>query len=93
MCFAFRTDNSGPPINIIEILNYYEILRVQFPNAKLKASTFEDYFKLVQPIANRLPVVDKEIGDVWIQGVQSDPRKTQLYRELTRTFAECLKES
>ncbi|CAD5114874.1 DgyrCDS3907 [Dimorphilus gyrociliatus] len=90
LCFAFRTDNSGPPINIIEILNYYEILRVQFPSANLKASTFEEYFQLVQPIANRLPVVNKEIGDVWIQGVQSDTRKTQLYRHLTRAFAKCL---
>jgi hypothetical protein len=36
LCFAFRTDNSGPPVSVDEILSYYEILRAEFPSAQIK---------------------------------------------------------
>jgi len=57
-----------------EILGYYEILRAEFPNARLQASRLDDYFDAAQVIRSRLPVVTSEIGDTWIQGVQSYAR-------------------
>lgn len=76
LCFAFRTDNSGPPENMEELLKDYEILRAEFPNAELKASRLEDYFSVAMTIKDKLPIVTQEVGDTWIQGICSDPRKS-----------------
>ena len=75
-----------------EVLSYYEILRVEFPGAKLIASTLEDFFSTVEPIASHLPVIEKEIGDTWIQGIATDPRKEAEYRGVSRCLKACLKD-
>ncbi|XP_055957826.1 uncharacterized protein LOC130013170 [Patella vulgata] len=92
MCFAFRTDNSGPPVNISEILTNYEIARGQFPNAVVQASTFDEFVEAVQPIKSQLPVVTKEIGDTWIQGPGSDPRKIAEMRAYSRLRTQCIEQ-
>ena len=74
-----------------EIINYYEILRVQFPGAKIFASTFENYVEALQPIKDRLPVVTKEISDTWIQGIASDPRKIAEMKVASSQMDACLK--
>ncbi|XP_041367668.1 uncharacterized protein LOC121382209 [Gigantopelta aegis] len=91
LCFAFRTDNTGPPESVQEVLSYYEILRVQFPNAKLEASTFEKFVAAAQAVKSQLPVVTTEIGDTWIQGAGSDPRKVAAMRAFFRARSACLK--
>ena len=73
-----------------EILGYYEILRVQFPNAELQASRLEDFFEAALSIKDALPVLTNEIGDTWIQGVASDPRKCAEYRAVSRVMRNCL---
>ncbi|XP_052061610.1 uncharacterized protein LOC127701658 [Mytilus californianus] len=90
LCFGFRTDNSGPPINITEVLLYYEIARSQFPGADVQATTFEDFVEALQPIKDKLPVIDKEFGDTWIEGTGSDPRKVAEMRALMRARSKCL---
>ena len=73
-----------------EVLNVYEIVRSQFPEAtNIAASTFEDFIELVQPFKSQLPVFTQEMGDVWIQGSGSDPRKTAVMRAMFRARAEC----
>ena len=72
------------------MLSYYEILRAEFPCAKLFASTLDAFFAAVAPIASQLPVVEKEIADTWIQGIASDPRKQAEYRAVARTLKACL---
>ena len=48
------------------------------------ASTIENFAaKLTKP---SLPVMTNEIGDTWIQGVASDPRKMSLYRAAIRAL-------
>ncbi|XP_033729575.1 uncharacterized protein LOC117318725 [Pecten maximus] len=91
MCYAFIQDNGGPPQDIYEILNYYEIMRKEFPGAKIKASTFDEFFEAVQPIKSQLPVITKEIGDTWIQGIASDPYKMAKYRAFTSALSSCLR--
>ncbi|KAK6184178.1 hypothetical protein SNE40_006698 [Patella caerulea] len=91
LCFAFRSDNAGPPDSLAEILLYYDIARGQFPNAVVQASTFEDFAILAGSIKDKLPVVDKEIGDVWIQGVSSDPLKVAKMRAFYRARTYCIK--
>ena len=73
-----------------EVLGYYKILRSEFPNAKLKASRFDDFFDVAQMIRSELTVVTSEFGDTWIQGVASDPRKCAEYRAVTRVLRNCL---
>ena len=73
LAFAFRTDNSGPPSSVQEILTYYELLQGEFPGANIIASTFEKFINSIDK--SSLPVISEEIGDSWIQGIASDPRK------------------
>ena len=90
LCFGFRTDNSGPPVNISEVLLYYEIARAQFPGADVQATTLENFVEALQPIKDKLPVIDKEFGDTWIEGTASDPRKVAEMRALMRARTKCL---
>ena len=70
----------------------YEIARSQFPNAKIKASKFEDFTAELQSVKSKLPVFTQEMGDVWIQGSGSDPRKTAEMRAMFRARALCFKQ-
>ncbi|XP_005101661.1 uncharacterized protein LOC101864074 isoform X2 [Aplysia californica] len=90
LCFAFRTDNTGPPVDIEEILGYYEILRAEFPGAELVASTFDNFIAAVEPLKDKMPVHTYEIGDTWIQGIVSDPKKTARLRAFERALESCL---
>lgn len=54
------------------------------------ASTMENFLEGVVPKKPQLPVVSKEVGDTWIMGVSSDPRKTAEYRAATRVMTKCL---
>ena len=63
----YRTDNTGPPTEIQEVLSYYEILRAEFPGAALVASTLDAFVAKVEPLKHTLPVSDLEMGDTWIQ--------------------------
>lgn len=90
LCFAFRSDNQGPPETYKEVIAAYEIARAQFPKAFVQASTFDQVVALFEKKSFLLPVVLEEIGDVWIQGAGSDPRKTAELRALYRARASCL---
>ena len=73
-----------------EILGYYEILRVQFPNAHLFGSTYDNFVESLTQVRDKLPVVNMEVGDTWIQGIASDPRKMAEYRAVSRVMKTCL---
>lgn len=73
-----------------EVLRYYEIARGQFPGADVQATTFGDFIAALQPIKSKLPVIDKELGDTWIEGTASDPRKVAEMRALMRARSKCL---
>ncbi|CAH1791040.1 unnamed protein product [Owenia fusiformis] len=91
LCFAFRTDNSGPPESVQEILLNYEILRAEFPGANIRASSFEDYIQTIDAeVRSTLPLTYNEIGDTWIQGIASDPRKNAEYRVVSGLLEKCL---
>ena len=49
-----------------------------FPNAKIVASTFDNFTQHILPLANdadSVPVMTQEMGDTWVYGVPSDPQK------------------
>ena len=81
--FAFaivmRDDNTGPHTPE-EIAATYTHLEKQFPNAENIATDLTKIADEIHPHADALPTFTGEIGDTWIHGVGSDPRKVSRYR-------------
>jgi hypothetical protein len=78
-----RNDNEGPHTPE-EIAAMHAELAAQFPNAEITACNLSDMANALQPYRANLPVVTQEIGDTWIYGCASDPRKVARYREVSR---------
>ena len=81
--FGVTGDNHGPQTSE-EIIQLYEETQKLYPNAKIKAATLNDIASLVENLD--LPVVEDEIGDTWIHGVGTDPKKIAGYRSLLRNI-------
>ena len=80
--FAHTGDNNGPQSGE-EIINLYDKAKSEYPDCDVKAATLNDVAVRLREIKN-IPVVDKEIGDAWIHGAGTDPKKMGMYRELLR---------
>lgn len=72
-------DNQGPhtPKQVKEILAGYR-------NAKVQSSTLDELAKRLLKRKDEFPVLTKEIGDTWIHGIGSDPKKVADFKELLR---------
>ncbi len=72
-------DNLGPhtPKQVKEIL-------AQYPDAEVQSSTLDEMAEHLLKNKNKYPVVTQEIGDTWIHGIGSDPKKTADFKELLR---------
>ena len=72
-------DNQGPhyPVEVKRILK-------QYPDAEVKSATLNDLAKRLLKDKESYPVVTQEIGDTWIHGIASDPKKTADFLELAR---------
>ena len=89
LAFAFRIDNSGPPRSTAEVNDNLEILRSQFPKANVVASSLDRFSAELQQIWTPVKDSQKDIGDTWIQGAASDPRKMAEFRALRQAYADC----
>ncbi|KAF6263057.1 hypothetical protein COO60DRAFT_1635480 [Scenedesmus sp. NREL 46B-D3] len=105
LCTAWRNDNAGPPLTVLEPLRAYQLLRQEWggtakPDSSsssngtvvIKASSFDAFVDAVLealPTLN-LTIVTGEIGDTWVFGVQSDPLKTANFRAASRARAACI---
>ena len=76
LCWAFRTDNSGPPESTDEVFKQFDIARWQFPGANVFASTFDNFTAQLLPVAASLPVTTGEAGDTWMTSTTADPWKS-----------------
>lgn len=83
---AFKGDNQGPPF-ADEAMQWVTVLGQTFPAAQIVVSTFDDFVSDILPYRNKLPLIAEEIGDTWIHGVSTDPRKSQDFRETLRVRA------
>jgi len=81
--FAHTNDNRGPQ-SPEEVGDVYASLRSRHPNARVVASTLNDFAIALRDARSSLPTVSQEIGDTWIHGAGSDPGKVARYRELCR---------
>lgn len=89
--FAHTSDNAGPS-SADEIEAIYAQLRQEYPEAEITAGDLNDLALLVRPVAKYLPVVTQELGDTWIHGAGTDPKKLSMYRSLLRLAKTCTKE-
>ena len=87
----------GPP-EVVEVLLVLECVRnltkTLFPGStpQLVGSTYDAFVEAVlehPTAAASLPVVTSEIGDTWIYGAQSDPKKMKLLRLMMRARSAC----
>ncbi|MGM0432059.1 MAG: DUF5054 domain-containing protein [Spirochaetota bacterium] len=81
--FAHQQDNEQPP-SIEKLHRLYKQLQNDYPDAHIAASGIDDFARGILPYAEKLPVVDQEIGDTWIHGAGTDPYKIARYRALCR---------
>ena len=90
LCTEFRTDNTGPPSNVSEVMGILNSVKKEYPGAEVIASTFDAFFEEVQEVRQKLPTVSLEVGDTWVYGNPSDPLKMAQYRAIQRAWIKCL---
>jgi hypothetical protein len=61
---------SSPP-SAEEVIASLDAVRAEYPGASVFASTFDNFIRAVEPVANELPVVTSEIGCATIPNVRS----------------------
>ena len=82
VCFAHTGDNCGPQ-SAEQIRQVYADLHARYPEAELAAGTLEDVAQVALKQED-ISVVTEEIGDSWIHGIGTDPRKMSQFRGLLR---------
>lgn len=89
---CFTSDNHGPHTQA-QIADMYRAIQSRFPHAKIVASSLSDVADLIEKYSKEyLPVVTQEIGDTWIWGVASDPKKIAEFRVLMNLRNKWLKQ-
>jgi len=84
-------DNAGPG-DAKHYLDVFAKIQKEYPNATIVASTFDDFLEEVNQsgLRSSLPVVTQEVGDSWIYGVPSDPKKISVSRAIDRALTRYL---
>lgn len=81
--FAHTGDNLGGQ-SAEQVKDVYATLEKEFPNAELIAADLNDVALAVRKIKDTLPVITDEIGDSWIHGIGTDPRKISVFKGFDR---------
>lgn len=81
--FAHTGDNLGPT-SADEVIEVYENLHKQYPEAQIVAADLNDLALAIREIEDTLPVITNEFGDSWIHGAGTDPKKLSMFRALLR---------
>lgn len=87
VCFAHTGDNLGVQ-SAESIVELFEDLHNKLPDAEIIAADLNDLAMEVRKIENTLPVITDEIGDTWIHGAGTDPKKVSGFRALERLMNE-----
>lgn len=79
--FDHTLDNHGAP-SPEKVLNKLGKIRNEFPGYEVEAASLDDYAEALWQVKDKLPVIEKEIGDTWIHGSAADPYKSAALRQL-----------
>ena len=94
LAYVWRDDNTGPPLSAAEALSDHVKVSEDFPGATtVVASTLDDFVDAVLKEKNgavvaSLPHIQQEIGDSWIWGCASDPKKLAKFRAAQREISQ-----
>ncbi|MEZ4637949.1 MAG: DUF5054 domain-containing protein [Caldilineaceae bacterium] len=83
IAFAHTNDNAGPQTPD-QVRDAYDHLQADYPDARIVASSLDDFARALRAVKADLPVVTGEIGDTWIHGAGTDPSKLSDYKVLRR---------
>lgn len=86
--FRFAGDNCAP-MKAESVTMSFEHLKERYPGTQIISATLNDLALEVEKIRDTLPIVDAEIGDSWIHGVMTDPRKVFSYHALLHHAKKC----
>jgi len=81
--FAHTNDNLGSQ-TADEVIETFRKLREEVPGAELVAADLNDAALVLRAIKDSLPTITDEIGDSWIHGAATDPKKQMQFRALMR---------
>lgn len=85
MLVAFNDDNQGP-YQSGWLSTIFNAAKNFFPGAEVVASSFDEFIvgaaSYVNQNPNSLPILSGEIGDTWLYGCASDPKKVRLMRRI-----------
>lgn len=89
LAFAYAKDERGDsdnfgPHSVEQVFVSFAEVRRSFPDAHVLASTLDAYASELLPAKPSLPVIREEIGDTWIHGIGTDPKKVSQFRDLCR---------
>lgn len=87
LAYVWRNDNTGPPTSAAEVLADHARIANDFPGAKIVASTLDAFVDAIladDAVSSSLPIVTAEIGDSWLWGCASDPKKLAKFRSAQR---------
>lgn len=85
--FAHTGDNQGVQSPDV-IIDLFKELQEKIPGAEIIAGDLNDLALEVRKIEETLPVITEEIGDSWIHGVGTDPKKVSVFKGLQRLYSE-----
>lgn len=85
--FAHTLDNIGGPTPE-DVIATFDELKKEAPGAEIVAAELNDAAMVLREIEDTLPVITEEIGDSWIHGTASDPKKLSQFKALQRYYAE-----
>ena len=80
----FPSGDNGAPLNAQEILKRMAEHQAEYPDYEIIPASLNEVAAEALKVADTLPVVTEEIGDSWIHGVMSDPRKVAGYCAMLR---------
>ena len=81
----WNSDNMGP-LTAMEYIQHFLAIQAEFPNAKIVASTLDNFTRVLDAVKEKIPVVTRDIGDTWVFGPASDARRTAHMRALHRAW-------
>lgn len=89
--FDHTLDNHGAP-SPEKAKSKLEQIQAEFPGYDVEAASMDDFAEAIWQVKDKLPVLEKEIGDTWIHGSATDPYKSASLRELMRLKRQWLAE-
>ncbi|MEG0806845.1 MAG: DUF5054 domain-containing protein [Alistipes sp.] len=87
----FTNDNKGPH-TVQRVKAIYAELKRRYPSATIVASSLNAVATDLEAMRGLLPVLTSEIGDTWIYGYGSSPRRMAQFRALSRLYAHWIQD-